>query len=92
MKTITLRVDPGLGAAAALASIKAVAGDHPGEHQLAVKVGNRRLTLGWFWTYDASPECLSALGEFGDVENADDLAGPGPRAGVQSLRPDGGTG
>lgn len=69
---IELTVTPGLGSAQALASIKFLAHDHPGEQELTLVVwtqaGNRRLGLGPMWRYSGSPDCLAALGEFGDVQ------------------------
>jgi hypothetical protein len=67
---IEMRVEPGARAALALLSIKRIAWDHPGEHELRLLVatsraGDRRLTLGPLWKYAETPECLAALGEFG---------------------------
>jgi hypothetical protein len=65
---IVLRVQPGFEAAAALSEIKIMSRRFPGEEHLAILVGQRRLDLGPLWTYDASPQCLAALGEFGTIE------------------------
>lgn len=65
---IILRVQPGLEAAVALADIKLMAARFPGDEQLELRVGQRSIRLGEPWGYDASPQCLAALGEFGTVE------------------------
>lgn len=71
---IELKIVPGIGGAAALARIKALAWEHPGEHELAVLVPSRTpeqfvtLKLGPFWKYDPCEDLLAALGEFGEVE------------------------
>lgn len=64
---IVLAVQPGLAAAGGLLQMKLVASRFPGGHGLTVRVGDRRLTLGREWGYDASPACLAALSEFGRV-------------------------
>ena len=65
---IVLRVDDPLRAASSLAQIKLAATRFPGDHELQLLAGGRRLTLGPEWRYDASPACLAALSEFGDAE------------------------
>lgn len=64
---ITLRMTPGAEAAFALTEVKTIAWRYPGEHELRLLVGDRVIELGPMWTYDASPACLAALGEFGRV-------------------------
>lgn len=66
---IVLRVVAGVEAARSLTEIKLTALEFPGEHELALAVGDRHLCLGPIWQYDASPECLSALSEFGELES-----------------------
>lgn len=50
-------------------SIKALAEQHPGGHDLRLvmltSVGVRRLTLGPDWRYSGEPACMAALAEFG---------------------------
>lgn len=70
---IELRVERGRAAAASLLSVKRLAWEHPGEHELNVVVGHPhggpdlRLTLGEEWRYSGTPACLSALAEFGET-------------------------
>ena len=74
---IELRVQPGAAAAASLTTVKLIATRFPGERRLTIvipgfdfsgmKPEERRLTLGPEWKYDASPACVSALSEFGEV-------------------------
>lgn len=77
---IVLHVIAGSQPVAALAKIKLLAAQHPGEHALTLRIQTsydlrhgeqgRRLALGSAWRYDGSAACLAALREFGDVEIA----------------------
>lgn len=40
----------------------------PGHEPLQILVGERSLKMGAAWRYDASPACLAALREYGEVE------------------------
>lgn len=62
---IELRVEPGLDAAVGLLAVKQLAWEHPGEHELTILVGQRRLKLGEAWTYSGDEACIAALSEFG---------------------------
>lgn len=64
---IVLEMDPGATAADAMRTLRVTAEEHPGEHGLTVKAGDRTLALGETWSYSGSPECLGKLGEFGRV-------------------------
>jgi hypothetical protein len=65
---IELRMVPGAAAAASLTQVKLIATRFPGEQELTVLVGERRLGLGPDWRYDGSPACMAALNEFGTAE------------------------
>ncbi len=51
----------------ALAAIKAIIAKHPGSHMLIVRVGASTLRLGPEFLAAATPACLAALSEWGDV-------------------------
>lgn len=69
---IELKMPGGVDAAASLTQVKLLATRFPGEHELTImldtsRAGTRRLRLGPTWKYDASPGCLAALAEFGEL-------------------------
>lgn len=68
---IELRVPPDLEGTPLITAIALIALRHPGDHELTLLAGQRRLTLGPDWRYDGSPVCMAALGEFGAVVRAD---------------------
>ena len=65
---IVLTMRPGYEAASAVASIKFLSWEHPGDERLTVHVAGRDLLLGREWTYAPTRECVAALEKFGPVE------------------------
>ena len=60
MRRLTLEVAPGVSAGF-LEDLKEVVGHHPGEHELLLAVGERRLVLGPEFRVSASSACRSEL-------------------------------
>lgn len=93
MIRLTISLEARVAAASSLAAIKSLAWEYPGDHELEVVIpaanprpgelgtrDTRRLRLGPLWTYDASPEVVSALEEYGVVEVEDFPQDAGPPA------------
>ncbi|HYP47985.1 MAG TPA: OB-fold nucleic acid binding domain-containing protein, partial [Thermoleophilaceae bacterium] len=62
VKRLTLHVAPGVPDGF-LEDLKEVVGHHPGEHQLLLAVGERRLALGPAFQVSANSACCSELGQ-----------------------------
>lgn len=68
---IVLRLTRGTRPFVPAQTIAQIATRFPGHEPLQILVGERSLKMGAAWRYDASPACLAALGEYGEVEVAE---------------------
>jgi hypothetical protein len=67
MAEVVIRMDPGLKSARALAEVKRIAAQNPGEHEIVLRVGERRLALGDLWKVAATPETKALFREYGKL-------------------------
>jgi DNA polymerase III subunit alpha len=61
VRRLTLHVSPGVPASF-LEDLKEVVGHHPGDHELLLYVGERRLVLGEQWRVSGTSSCCAELG------------------------------
>ena len=61
VQRLTVHVSPGVPAGF-LEELKEVVGHHPGEHELLLAVGERRLVLGEQWRVSGDSSCRAELG------------------------------
>lgn len=64
---IRIKVRPGHEAARALADIKMTIASHPGQHDVVIEAGKRKLELGEYWRVKNTDRALAELSRYGVV-------------------------